>query len=200
VQRSMARHQSKHLLAVVMEWLPPFDLNRLEQQSKQSKERHEQKMAWYKRRMERYRAGNFHLDPDDPEPLEEDFLFPPDVATAINIYRYEELERLRSGNPWRDEEWATGNARKIADGALDKKKQSALYVDISKSGEIGLHPGLITREEAAEAIERTERLSDPLLSYSDEYGKLKETLSIVFANLKKSDASMSEETRAENHG
>jgi hypothetical protein len=71
--------------------------------------------------------------PDDPEPIEEDFRFPPDVATALNIYRFEELERLRSGSPWQDAEWATGTARKIADGSLDRKKQSALYVDISKT-------------------------------------------------------------------
>ena len=64
----------------------------------------------------------------------------------------EEIERLRSGNPWKDDEWATGNARKIANGSLDRKKQSAFYVDISKTAEVGLHPGLITREEASEAI------------------------------------------------
>jgi AbiV family abortive infection protein len=184
IQRSMARHQCKHLLAIVMEWLPPFDFDLLAEQQKRNTEMHEQKMAWYKRSMERYRAGNLRPDPDDPEPIEEEFHFPHDVATALNIYRFEELERLKSGYPWRDADWATGKARKVADGALDRKKQSALYVDVTKTGEIGLHPGLITREEASEAIERAERLSDPMICYSDEYRKLKEILPIVFFGLR----------------
>jgi len=79
--------------------------------------------------------------------------------------------------------------RKIADGALDKKKQSALYVDVTKTDEIGLHPGLITRAEAQEEIERAKRLSDPLVSYSDEYRKLQEVLPAIFANLAKTDMS-----------
>ena len=184
IQRSMARHQCKHLLSIVMEWLPPFDFDLLDEQRRRSTEKHEQKMAWYQRSIERYRAGNLHPDPDDPEPIEEEFHFPPDVATALNIYRFEELERLKSGQPWRDADWATGKARKVADGAMDRKKQSALYVDVTKTGEIGLHPGLITREQASEAIARAERLSDPLISYSEEYRRLKEILPVVFASLK----------------
>jgi AbiV family abortive infection protein len=195
VQRSMARHECKHLLAIVMEWLPPFDwdhydLNHFRDQSKRQSERHEQKMAWLQRRLDRYNQGNFSPDPDDPEPVEEEFCFPPDVASALNIYRHEEIERLRSGDPWPDADWATGKARQIADGSLDRKKQSALYVHVTKTGEIGLHPGLITREEASEAIERAERHSEGGLefTFSDEYQRLKETLPRVFSNLKATEA------------
>jgi hypothetical protein len=74
------------------------------------------------------------------------FNSPPDVADAQNIFRHEEVERFRKfGNPCKDPEWASGKARKVADGFLDRRKQSALYVAISKIGEVGLHPGLITR-------------------------------------------------------
>jgi hypothetical protein len=183
----MARHQCKHLLAIVMEWLPPFDGAEIMEQYRRQSARHEQKMAWYQRSLERYKQGNLLPDPDDPEPIEPDFVFPPDVATALNIYRHEEIERLRSGNPWKDADWATGKARKIADGSLDRKKQSAFYVDITKTGEIGLHPGLITREEASEAIERAERLSEDPAIFSDEYRKLKEILPRIFSNLKDKD-------------
>src|ERR1700683_483420 len=48
VQRSMARHQCKHLLAIVMEWLPPFDWDKIRERDKQNRERHELKMAWLK--------------------------------------------------------------------------------------------------------------------------------------------------------
>jgi len=142
VQRSMARHQCKHLLAIVMEWLPPYDWEKVLEQYRMDKARHERKMAWLQRSIDRYRRGNILPDPDDPEPMEPDVYFPPDVATALNIYRHEEIERLRSGKPWTDTDWAGGKARKIADGSLDRKKQSAFYVAISKTGEIGLHPDL----------------------------------------------------------
>ena len=106
-----------------------------------------------------------------------------DVATALNIYRHEEIDRLRCGYPWRDADWSTGQARKITDGSLDRKKQSALYVHIKKSGEVGLHPGLVTREQAAEVIERAERLQEIPVTFSDEYLALKEVLPALFANL-----------------
>jgi hypothetical protein len=139
----MARHECKHVLAIVMESLPPFD-DRLIEQMRRNTERHEQWMAWSARRLERYKQGNFRPDPDDPEPVEEPFSFPGDVAQALNIYRHEQIEKLRSeGDPWVDADWATGKARKIADGSLDRKKQSGFYVDVTKTGEIGLHPGLI---------------------------------------------------------
>ena len=198
IQQSMARHQCKHLLAIVMEWLPTFDSDLIMEQirqnrerderwmawSKRRSERHEQWMAWSKRRSERYRQGNRSRDPNDPEPVEEAVYFPNDVAAALNIYRHEEIERIRSGHPWKDEDWATGKARKIADGSLDRKKQSGFYVDVTKTGEIGLHPGLITRQEASEAIERAARFCESPITFSDEYKKLKEVLPLIFANLK----------------
>jgi AbiV family abortive infection protein len=220
IQQSMAQHRCKHLLAIVMEWLPPFgetpfmqkirrDRDRHEQWmawSKRHRERHEQWMAsheqwmaWSKRCSERYRQGN-RPDPNDPEPLysphpddpndpepgpdEEAFYFPDDVAAALNIYRYEQIERLRSGHPLVDDDWATGKARKIAQGSLDRKKQSGFYVDVTKTGEVGLHPGFITREDASEAIERAARFCESPIRVSDEYKKLKEVLSIIFAALK----------------
>lgn len=188
VRRSMEKHQCKQLLAVVMEWLPPFDCEKAMEQYRLDKVRHEQKMAWLQRSIDRYRQGNFLPDPDDPEPVEPHVPFPPDVATALNIYRHEEIERLRSGNPWKDADWATGRARKIADGSLDRKKQSAIYVHIGKTGEVGLHPGLITREEAAEAIERAEHLSDNPAISSSEYRKVKEIIPLIFSDLKDKDA------------
>jgi AbiV family abortive infection protein len=211
VQQSMVKHQCKHLLAIVMEWLPSFDAVDLVMEqtrrnserherwmawSERRSERHEQWMAWSKRRIEKYRQGNrspdpndpephsLHSpDPNDPEPVEEAFYFPADVATALNIYR-REIEKIRSGgHPRMDADWR-GKARKIADGLLDRKKQSGFYVDVTKTGEIGQHPGLITREDASEEIKRAARLYEGPITYSDEYKRLKEVLPLIFANLK----------------
>jgi AbiV family abortive infection protein len=183
VQRSIARHQCKHLLAIVMEWLPPVDWDKAAERYRQLREKHEQRMAWLQRRIDRYKRGLLQPDPDDPEPREPDISFPIDVVDALNIYRHEEIERFRCGHPWKDEDWAAGKARKIADGLLDRKKQSALYVGISKSGQVGLHPGLVTREEASEAIGRAEQLAKGPEILSDEYMTLTQVLRLIFANL-----------------
>lgn len=183
VQRSMARHQCKHLLAIVMDWLPSWDGFDFMGQHKRDTERHERKMAWLQRSIERRRHGLPEPDPSDPEPVEQEIPFPADVAAALNIYRHEQIERMRTGFPWKDEEWSEGAARKVADGWLDRQKQSALYVDITKTGEVGLHPALITKEQAAQAIERAKRVAAIPVVFSDEYRALKEVLPVIFANL-----------------
>jgi hypothetical protein len=153
-----------------MQWLPPFEV---------AHEQFMKRMQEHERRMENYRRGKGW-----PNIVEEEFVFPADVATALNIYRHEEIERFRSGYPWKDPDWGDGKARKIADGLLDRKKQSAFYVDITKTGAIGLNPGLITRDEASEAIEQAKRLSEAPMTCSDEYAKLKQILPLIFSNLK----------------
>jgi AbiV family abortive infection protein len=184
VQRSIARHECKHLLGIVMEWLPLNDADSFRERTK----RHAEWWAWSRRLEER----KFRPDADDPEPqLHNEVSFPADVATALNIYRHEDIERLGDGQPWKDTDWATGKARKIADGLLDRKKQSALYVTVTNTGEIGLHPGLITREEASEAIKRAEYYEEQPDKGSDEYVKLRDVLVLIFANLK----DVSEDTR-----
>jgi AbiV family abortive infection protein len=209
IQQSMAKHRRKHLLAIIMEWLPPFDGKLVMEQMRRNREWHEQRMAWFarrhqphekwmawaKRRSERDEQGNRSPDqndpeprkpddPNDPEPVQEPFFLPDDVATALKIYRHREIDSLRSdGHPWMAEDWR-GKARKIADGLLDRKKQSGFYVDVTKSGEIGLHPGLITREDAFDEIKRAERLYEGPMTYSDEYRELKKIISFIFASLK----------------
>ncbi len=181
VQRSMARHPCKHLLALVLDWVPPFDIEDMIEQHRRDTIRHEQWMAWSKR--SRFNQGLLEPNPNDPEPEEPEIVFPPDVVDALKVYRHEEIERMRTGNPCRDENRAKGKVRKIADGFLDRKKQSALYADISKTGEVRFHPGLVTVEEATQAIERAKQFADGPGVFSDEYKALKKVLIAVFANI-----------------
>lgn len=183
VQRSMVRHECKHLLGLVMDWLPSWDSPDLAALLERRREWHEQMMAWLQRQSSRRKQGDFAPDPKDPEAVEPAVSFPLDAATALNIYRHEEIEGLRQGYRWRDAEWSAGQARKVADGSLDRERQSALYVSITKTGEVGLHPGLVTREQAAKAIERAERFQEIPVTFSDEYLALKEVLPALFANL-----------------
>jgi hypothetical protein len=87
-----------------------------------------------------------------------------------------------NSDPWKDDDWAHGPARQIADGALDKKKQAGFYVDISGTGRIGMHPGLISRETAKAEIERTVQLMEMRDRWSDEYTKVTTILPLLFAN------------------
>jgi hypothetical protein len=58
---------------------------------------------------------------------------PPGVATAMNIYRHEMIERIRRRYPERESEWR-GHARKLADGERDRRKQTALYIAFGDDG------------------------------------------------------------------
>jgi len=180
VRRAIANHLCKHVLALVMEWLPAQDWENLVEQARSRDAHHKLRMEWLQRRIDRYKQGMLP-DPVDPEPIEPDVSFPSDVVAALNIFRHEQIEKLRFARPWKDEGWATGGARRIADGWLDRRKQSAFYVDITKTGEVGLHPGLITREDASEAIGRAERLAEGSGRWSAEYRKLKEVLPLLFS-------------------
>lgn len=184
VRRSMAMHECKHLLAIVMEWLSPWE-QAMDQCNERSKKR-EEWMAWAQRRLDRYKQG---LVPDliDPEPKEPEVSFSEDVATALNIYRHEEIERMKSGQAFEDDEWSSGHARKIADGLLDRKKQSGFYVDITKNGDMRSHPKQITRDQASKEIERAERLSEGPSTLSHEYYKLKQVLPLLFEDQVKSN-------------
>lgn len=184
VQRTMSRHQCKHLLGVIVEWIPPWDFEVSNIKFQEFLDRHQRKMDWYERRRQRRLSGDFAADPEDPEPIDPEVAFPKDVADALNIFRHEEVERFRAyGHPWTDEDWAHGHARKIARGWLDTQKQSGFYVDVSKTGQIGLHPGLITRGAAKVEIEKADRLGEMRDRSSDEYRKLAEIVPLIFANL-----------------
>lgn len=64
---------------------------------------------------------------------------PPVVATAMNIYRHELIERIGKRHPERYKEWR-GRARKVAEGLRDRRKQAALYVRIGHDGSPSSEP------------------------------------------------------------
>jgi AbiV family abortive infection protein len=109
VYRSLSVHEVKHLVSVIMEWL--FAVNE-----------------------QRFNEGLKALAATDPPTH-----LPPDVATAMNIFRHEMIERIGRRHPERYDDWR-GPARKLAEGKLDRKKQSALYVRIGRDGSLASEP------------------------------------------------------------
>ncbi|MDP2328545.1 MAG: hypothetical protein Q8M79_10745, partial [Dehalococcoidia bacterium] len=63
---------------------------------------------------------------------------------AMNIYRHELIERLGQRYPEVEREW-DGQARKVARGQRDLLKQRALYVNITKDGDVESVPASSVR-------------------------------------------------------
>ena len=109
VHRALSVHEGKHLVCVSMEWLSRINEQRINERPET-------------------------IISTDSSPH-----LPPDVATAMNIFRHEMIERIGRRNPERDDNWI-GPARDLADGKLDRKKQSALYVRIGWDGGLASEP------------------------------------------------------------
>jgi AbiV family abortive infection protein len=180
VRRSINRHECKHLLAIIMDWLPAWDWEKDDWY-----ERHEERRRQYKQIAANYEEGRItareFLDRADEH--ENAIRFPENVAAAINIYRHEKIEKLRNGDPLRDDSWAKGEARKAADGRLDARKQSALYVDVDRNGAVSDHPGRVTKADAEKEITRAKALVEARVTWTDEYYLLKEATAAVFKDL-----------------
>jgi AbiV family abortive infection protein len=100
----------------------------------------------------------------------EKYRLPDRIVDAINIIRHEKARKaprlswVGDNGPPCDRE-----ARKIADGDIDKEKQDAIYIKIGKNGDVVSTPERITEAMAKELFEKTKRLG--FLSVSPE-GKL----------------------------
>lgn len=112
---------------------------------------------------------------------------PSDVAKAINIFRHKKIQYFRDGYCEKEPEW-DGIARKIAGGYVDRRKQAALYVSISKDGQVATSPKTVGCQQALKEIEQAERYCElandahrKLILSRREYGLLKESLAIVFS-------------------
>jgi len=119
---------------------------------------------------------------------EESQHLPPDVAIAMNIYRHEMIERIGGRYTERYPEWG-GRARRIAKGNRDRKKQSALYVDLHKDGGVASEPPVSSeafREEFARAqklIEFAEDVDRKCIFAYREYQLFADIFTSMFADL-----------------
>lgn len=105
VRLSLKDHCCKHLVTVIMEWLSEIEEARMKEGALPAIGAAATRSA-----------------------------LPPQVATAMNIYRHEMVERIGRRNPQRNPgEWR-GLARKIAEGDRERKKHAALYVSIGEDG------------------------------------------------------------------
>ena len=116
--------------------------------------------------------------------------FPPHVADAMNIYRHEKIGRCESRNwVWSDPPEYDTTAKSVANGNLDKKKQNALYVRLTKTGEVTSLPSWVTIEIAENELERTKRLQQLVtqikegsVTMLDDFENIKKACNSLFRN------------------
>jgi hypothetical protein len=113
---------------------------------------------------------------------------PDDIASAMELLRYEKIGRWESNNwVWAEDPKYDKSALRIAKGNKDRRKQDALYVRVTRDGRVSSTPGSITEEETREELARADRYRLFMLSVlgeeadSHRYGKAMAALKLLFA-------------------
>lgn len=160
VRKSLNDHRSKQLMTIILNQFEPSD----DEFDKRMK-------GWMEKKQ---------------WPILEDFIH--NVGDVLNIYYYERIERWRvSGWVWDDELHYDPAAKSIHDGALDKVKQHALYVNIGKNGQA--FPASATKTEMETAKEAARRyhsfvsrlIEEDKIVFQDWLDWLKEAFKMFFA-------------------
>jgi AbiV family abortive infection protein len=132
ILRATRDHHCKQLISVIMEYLftPWEDTNKLIERDKKIREKFQ------------------------------DFLLPPKVADALNIFFHEKIRRWKSSSWfWAEDPKYDQDAKKVWKGKIEKIKQNSIYVSIGKDGKICNIPQ-DNREEAQKHIEFAKVLED----------------------------------------
>lgn len=191
IYRATRDHECKQLLGIVMEHLEPEDFFGA---SIAWNKEHRERMALY----DAYKASSDDREKRDIwsrlEVLSErDHLLPAPVADSINIFRHEKIRRWESPNWWWGEPPKYNRkARKVAAGDVDRKKQDALYVRLSKTGAVAKTPSSSNCDArgAVEVAKRFESLVGRLLQYPEGGGIECDKVENAFKMLFSSDAGL----------
>ncbi len=103
----------------------------------------------------------------DPSQLREKRpIFPPNVLDAIHLICHERIPRERD-RWWIDpsDRPLNGIVKAISDGGLERHNQDAIYVRLSKTGEVLSGPSLVSQDAAKAEVERSERIGLQLRPY-----------------------------------
>lgn len=157
IRRAIRNHECKHLLAILMDHLA------------------ERGEFWWSHTLDQ-RLNT----PDEP--------LPGKLVAAINLFRHDKVGRFHSQS-WDvlepgDYDPAT---KKVADGSIDRAKQSSIYVNIASDGATLTTPRAVSATQSAAEIERAKRIKEMatdmehgFVSAFREYSALKKVLAAVF--------------------
>lgn len=156
--RATRDHQCKQLVGIVLDYISPDTDEFLRRTN-----------AWLQE----------HKKPDLPD----------SVADAINILRHEKIRRWESNNwIWTEDPSYDKIAARVTEGKRNKAKQQALYVELTKSGEISASPEQVTEQQAGDEYERGRRFDSCVrgLVYGKEavpwdYERVKHCFKVMFS-------------------
>lgn len=130
VRWAVRDHKCKHLLSMLMDYLAARGENWLEE----------------------FKAGTKAAEP---------IQLPTETLAVINLFRHEKIGRME------DRDWDvlepndySRNARSVAEGSVDRAKQSAIYVNVGGNGEVISTPDAVTPSQAAHELERCRRVEE----------------------------------------
>ncbi len=204
IWRASRDHKCKHLLSMLMDYADP-DFDRMQTYFRESHSRHEKIMKILDNIKESYRQGPFDTLSewnrfeeqrsrmwDEVREIEQEQAnadcFPAEVADAINIFRNVKIASFESREWYRTREKYDPTAQSIADGARDKEKQEALYVGLSKGGQVCSRPEKIAEDATGRALERAKKIRSFLSGVLDhgneglEFERLVEALKVMFSD------------------
>lgn len=125
--RATRDHQCKQLVGIILDYISP-DTDE------------------FLRRMDMWRLEKRQLQ------------LPASVADAMNLLRHEKIRRWESKLwVWAEDPEYDKAALKVADGTRDRDKQRALYVELSRNGQVGATPERVTNIQANDEYERGRR-------------------------------------------
>jgi AbiV family abortive infection protein len=80
------------------------------------------------------------------------------VVDALNIFRHEKIRKWESNTwVWAEDPDYDKTAVRVAEGMRDVEKQQALYVELTKTGEVSATPEQVTEQQADEEYDRGRR-------------------------------------------
>ncbi|MDW7761634.1 MAG: AbiV family abortive infection protein [Acidobacteriota bacterium] len=127
ILRATRNHQSKQLVGIVLDYISPDT-------------------AEFLRRIDTWMREKKGLD------------LPASVVDAMNIFRHEKIRRWESNTwVWAEDPNYDKTAVSVAEGKRDMEKQRALYVELTKIGEVSATPEQVTEQQADDEYERGRR-------------------------------------------
>lgn len=187
IYRASRDHVCKQLLGIAMEYLSPDHdefRRRLAEWQEQQRELEGLLTSLKDDLLNRDMWQRVHEVRDSIDGL------PSSVTDAIKILRYEKIGRWNSEFEWAEEPQYDPAAKMTGQGSVDREKQDALYVRLSRSGEVVGTPTSVTPDTAREAMKRAMRFGQPIDSMIRDspvgwgYERLEQLITLVFQGLR----------------
>jgi AbiV family abortive infection protein len=131
--------------------------------------------------------GDGSIIPRLDEQCQPDRRIPNDVASAVNLLRYDKIRKWESPHSEGLEPEHYEKETKQQAAKTDKAKQSAIYVEVSRDGKVSNTPTTITaqqieceRKKCSRLLDLAKQIESGYVLFARDFERLKEAFEIVF--------------------